>query len=357
MNADDYRRVMKQIRMSEDKRQQIWKQIENSTGQKRKGINLIKTAVCISMLAAVSFCFILMQTDSVTAGNIMDFFEGIFSIKENSFVDQSEYDMRERVEKHVYSDQDEHIKMDVLEMLSDGMTTYFTVKYTGLDSVGCEWLTENHYSFFEQYLNMDPVFPDGNTAQYGVNYGCLAAELAEYAEKNEKYFIVIFNTSSVDYQSKNGIFQYPMHDGQREKILPLANNIQFQKYELICDGLENLYYEPRYLYVSGLSFIVYGSKKENFDILLADPRSEIYEGNMVVEIESADITHILNKGYWKFAGINPNENNGFSNMLIASGCFYTDEESSMTITTFDPENVQRIKVAGIEYKVKKVQDN
>lgn len=355
MNVNDYRRVMEQIRISEDRKQQIWGRIENSAGQKRKGEKPIKVAVCISMLVVVFFCLLVVQTDSAVAGNIMDFFEGIFAIKENSFVDQSEYDMRESVEKHVYSDQDEHIKMDVLEMLSDGMTTYFTVKYTGLDSEGCEWLTENHYSFFEQYLEMDPVFPDGNIAQYGVSYGWLSSELTEYAAKNEKYFIVIFNTSSVDYQSNNGVFHYPMYDGQREKILPLANDIQFQKYELICDEIENLYYEPRYLYVSGLSFIVYGNRKENFDILVADPKSEVHESNMVVEIESADITNILNKVYWKFADINPKEDNGFSDMLIASGCFYMDEESSTTITTFDPENVHRIKIAGIDYKVKKIQ--
>lgn len=383
MNLKEYKESVEQINISTQKKEQIWNAVLKEAHEKAREkppkksgktwmIHAAPAAACIAAIFISGTVFI--NANPVIAQNLTILFREIFSPNNDTIVDQSSFGVEDSVKQELYFEQDQHVSMEITEMLSDGITAILVVRYTGLDREGIDWIKNNPGLFSVDHLNLSPSILDGNIEEYGVNWCDIWEKLdapctdTAYVSGSDgatpsnngtdpEYtasFCVGFVASSFDYSSREGIFRYPMYAGMKETTLSLDSDMEFKKYELICEGDEPAYYDAKYLYLSGLSYAVTGSRKAGFDQAFASSDDTILSEHTYVTLEMPK-GPLTSSNWWRYTDTHPREENGFCDLTIASGCFYKDEHTSeRPIQTFDPDSISRIDIFGVDYLLKEI---
>lgn len=203
---------------------------------------------------AAMICLLLIPGSAFAAHT---YFKGVLT---------KEKDLKQYVSENVYEDSDEHVSMQVKELLSDEMVVMATIQYKALDEEGKQWLQSEQMKKMEaSYLTIQPDTKE-DTNKYGVNraYGC--TEMKKYRTDTERYYCVTVEADRWNPSMKNCILTYMLSDtdwrmGEKHTVsLDTSTNIPIYEYKLQAENHEVLgkYYEPTNIRLSRLSYVVYG---------------------------------------------------------------------------------------------------
>lgn len=369
------------IKLSETSKRALYEKILTE-GEKRKQEKSKKGCAHIVPRIAIAAMIAVICASSLAIGNvalaqnglleeIQNLFSGFFQ-SDNEIIDYGNEDLTDFVSENVYMADDGHVRFEVLEKITDSVQTYMTIRYKAIDTWGMEWLNKNtENGRIKKALYANLVFPDNNTKRYGVNYGCYIEDLEEYNTEREKYFVLFLAALSGDYQSNKITLQYKMPDGTETAELDVGDGLQFVKYKLSGDN--NEYFSTDYLYVSGLSFVVYGQLKDG--VSLTDITSMEWGGDESVTFyyqEDGTEKYVCSDPqemihYW--GRPKKSEYNQYSNLVIASGNVLLDQEENLgydsarrqipKVAAFDPESITKFvikdKTGEYTYQVERIE--
>lgn len=357
MKLNEYISSMKQIKVSQKKKEEIW----NELIQKESIIKqpfFKKTIFRFAMGAGIAFLllFMLNQLPVLAEHNsrtllqqVQELFQGFLGKEDNDMINQDMYNITGAVVDNVYYDENEHVRMEVLEQLSDGITVLLTIRYTALDEAGMQWLSNNtENEFLQQNFRIAPVIQDNDTISHGVNWIPDIKCLSELNKGCEWYFYVGMRADSLDYQTGKILFRYRMPEGEELQVpVPReieleaeSENLDFVAYKIAGQD-DNSVCEVQYLYVSGLSFMVYGKKGGDWNNLPQEERWSSF--TLIYEEEEEEVR--LTAGDFGISDSAPKEENQYSDLII-SGSFYKVEahetEEGAALRTFDPDLIEQL---------------
>lgn len=210
-------------------------------------------------VAAVAMIAVLVFSTTVFADEVKDFFQGFLKNQNTA---------QGYVEENVFTDSDDHVRVDVVELLSDEVTVQMTVKYEALDEEGEEWL--NTAGINVDALSIQPDF-QGNAAEYGTNYGSGCDELRDSRTSTTRYYYVSCVNSRWSETIHQGEFTYSLPDGKYTTLLDTSCNVPVYEYQLqaVNDEVLSPYYTPTRIRFSRLSYVVYGEQQEAAEELIA----------------------------------------------------------------------------------------
>lgn len=250
MKRMKYTDAIDQISVSQEKQDEVWKQIEKRVEQKGR-VKIRKTRRAAAA-AAVIACAVTVSGVAF-ADEIEEFFTGFLTKNE---IIQSD------VQENVFSDSDGHVRVEIAELLSDGVIIQATVKYQALDETGRNWLDD--YDTLKPYTGVRSLIiePDIQEAgdEYAVGYSCGCREVREYQTENERIFFLRLEAIAETPALEQVHFCYDMTDGEYTATLDTPANVPVFEYELTVsdNGSANEQYTPTVLRISKLSYIVYG---------------------------------------------------------------------------------------------------
>nr|MDE6567205.1 DUF4179 domain-containing protein [Lachnospiraceae bacterium] len=324
------------------------------------------------VVAALLICVILIP-GIVYADEIVNYFRGHLS--------QSP-ELASNVNQSVFQDGDNHVSMEVSELLSDGYATCMTVKYTAHDQEGREWLfgetfqdvppmyRELMHNFnLENVLHIVPIEEDSeNKIWTSADFG--TQEIEKEQTKTSRTFSLEYNMSNIS--SKRYLLTYPLFGKSKKKALTVKNLLETYTYAL--DGeYSNANYTPKYLRISKIKFMVYGENHGVYQRTGSDTKLISEE-----EIDSATL-YFKNRSpldlienavnYFYMGDIVPEDFNCNMDLLVLSGGFYDPaewipyegaenwyDEDNYGKNSFekridhrlaiDPEDVQKIEING-----------
>lgn len=359
MKLREYKDSLHQIKVPSERKEELWTELihrESEHPEKEKH-NSLKAPFRIAIGTAVIFCIFFVMNSSVTmaehsSGGIIEqvreFFHGFLTSQDNAIMNQEHYNMTDMVEKNIYCDENSHVRMEVLEQLSDGMTVLLTVRYTGLDEKGIQWiLTNTENGFLEENSWIMPVFPNDDTEKYGVNYSTEIKHLPEMDTETERYFYVRMQASSMEYSSDKVVFRYRMPEDGEHFLIPSpketeldagSEQLDFVVYE-IADNGEHPYCELRYLYISGLSYIIYGRVKEDYNLEDREAWWSLSDIGLLYEEDGIQKLLIDTDSFTQ--NVIPKEENRYSDIVCRSGSFHESEKYTI-MKIIDPDSVSKL---------------
>lgn len=200
-----------------------------------------------AIAAAVFFIILALPTTSF-ASYIKEIFTGFWSRQDEA---------ADFVQQNVYEDEDQHIKMSVVEVLSDEVCVQAIIKYTAKDEDGRKWLKDykpRHQD--EDGLYITPDFKAG----HGVSGARDGVELTTYRTENERYFGAFFLGTQWSAFTRQCALSYTLPSGYKYAPIDTKCNVPFYEYTLKPQTSVRLskYYEPKIIRISQLSIVVYG---------------------------------------------------------------------------------------------------
>lgn len=165
--------------------------------------------------------------------------------------------LTEAIETSVFTKCDDHIKVSVEEILSDGVVVDMTVKYTALDERGAEWLEafEVYSSLGNYVINLQPYMP--NTKEFGVNFSYGTFELEERATQTERVFLTKLQISGRTYSQNQGVFTFPLTQSVEKEMIDISGNVEIRSFRLQSPEVASEYYIPTLVEISPMSFVIY----------------------------------------------------------------------------------------------------
>lgn len=281
----------------------------------------------VPVVAALLICVILIP-GIVYADEIVNYFRGNLS--------QSP-DLASNVNQNVFWDEDEHVSMEVCELLSDGYAACMTVKYTALDKKGKEWL------FGETFQDVPSQFRE---EMHSFNIGDVLNIMPEKRDK-EPWAVAMLDTEEIEQeQTKTSrVFSleynldddggnricmtYPLYGKSRKKTLTVKNPLKTYTYALTGTA-RNANYTPKYLRLSKIKYVVYGKNHgvyqksgSNYTTLCdedIDSAKLYFKNDSTLDlIENAP-------SYSSMGAIDPNPSNYHMDLSVLSGGFYDQAE-------------------------------
>lgn len=357
MKLKEYRNSMSQIKVSHEKKEELWKELQSRELKQEKKHFYARVPFQIALGVGAFICIFLIMNHSVALAEnspegiirqVQEFFHGILKKEDNNIINQSNYSMTNIIEQNIYCDENEHVRMEVLEQLSDGITVLLTVRYTGLDEEGIRWISANtENGFLEKNSRIMPVFPDNDLEVYGVNYSSIIDNLPEMNTETERYFYVSMQASGMEYMSGKVVFRYRMPEDGDYFLIPSQKEVEldacsdaldFVVYEIKDNG-EHPYCKLQYLYVSGLSYIIYGKVQEDYETEGGVPAWSLSDIGLLCE-EGGEQSFLMNANFF-VQNITPKEENRYSDIIYRSGSFYESEGYNI-IKVFDPHTVRKL---------------
>ena len=282
MNIEDLMEVIGEV---DDK----W--VDNYNKKKKSvGFPRIFTKAAAVIVGVLVLSFAIIKMNPAFAEKIKSFFGGYIG-KDNKNINLTETpDMENKVEKDVLTDENEHLRFEILEQLNDGMMVIMTVRYTTKDDIGRKWLADHYvienygegkdktyfcrddseYSKWKHSVEWDDtvqsyvednlslwLLPDRELGFVDTGFGGFR-ELYEYQSEDERYFVITMLMSSPDYlSSQKVLLRYPFMDSCKGiTIIPDKNNSEFVAYKLLAEDENEKHTDIKSLRVSGLSFIL-----------------------------------------------------------------------------------------------------
>ena len=246
MDRKEYYHAMSQITSTDEKKEEVWGRIiEKSKSDIDKKWKIPNGYRCMAIAVLL---LLLIVPGTVFADEVKDFFAGILRQDQN---------IEDYVKENVFEDSDDHVKIQVLELLSDEMMVNATVKIEALDEEGQKWLQ----SGIINVSNLS-ILPDdqGNAAEYGVtlSYGCL--DMEEYRTDTTAVYFLTAEALFWNPSMAKCILTYPLKNGRHTVSLDTSTNVPVYEYRLLAkdDAALSRYYEPRMIRLSQLSYAIYG---------------------------------------------------------------------------------------------------
>ena len=243
----DYQRMQEDLLPGKETREWIWEAIEEKAAKRKKRVRQKRIAKWAFGLAAAVFVSILFIPQTGLAEGMKNLFH------EFLFVDT---DGAQEVMHNVYEDQDEHVRMQIQEMMSDGACMYFNICYEALDKEGEEWLALYN---FESIHGAWPEIRFANVGDNHVGGAYFFAERKYMATDTKRYFTFCQrDQGEFKYDNVKKTLFYPLYHKQGIGVITLKSNLDVFSYRLVGKGSPSKYYTPRYLKASKLSFGIYG---------------------------------------------------------------------------------------------------
>lgn len=254
----------------------------------------------------------------------------------------------------VYEDCDEHVKMKIEEMVSDGACVYFNICYEALDEEGERWLAELRFDVSEIGF-----VPKDHDLENTTGWSEILEEQEELAGVGSRYFVFLHFDDSGNYHLKNvkRTLSYPMYNGQAEGQLTLHSNLETLSYRLVGEGSPSPDYEPKYLYVSKLSYGLMGINKGVYRVTYnygckgyVSEHLDEYELDLVFTMKDGSKINVAEYGTTIFS---PAVGNPEFDLRIAAGFFNKkeDPENSLKNATIHPEDLAGLEINGIHYNL------
>lgn len=245
-----YRKMQQEILPDSEKQAQIWRKIEeNAPAEKTSFRRYIPRRACWIAACVMLLLFCLPQTG--LAKNIIGFLRMYFYEKA---------DVADDITSNVYEDRDEHMKMQIQQMLSDGACVYLDICYEALDEAGKTWLSEQD---FESDCECIRFMNLGDDFSSSTDWGERLVEHKEMATDTARYFSFYLRDGSGNFSHKDAVrtLAYPMYRRQGLGELKLDCNLAQVAYRLEGEGSPSKFYTPKYLIVSKLSFGIFGDNE------------------------------------------------------------------------------------------------
>lgn len=347
----EFRVMQERLMPSCEKKEEMWGEILNTfeKRKKQKRVKLMKRSVIGSVTAAVLICMLMIPQIGLA--------ERIKYIL-NSFTKDSK--ISKEVQQDYYTDQDQHIKMQIKEMLSDGTNVYMGIRYTALDQEGVDWLSEQDVSNRgakgeEQIFSYLPL---EHEIDYSIGYSEDVKERKELAADQERHFVYSYFESgdSSETGHKEQKFRYAMPTGYREISIPRKQNVEKILYQI--KGKETLEngYQPVSLNVSKLSFQC---------LLNWNPKGNKTEEDRINAFNFIKIIFFMKDGTKRYgfidSGYTPQKDSVFEKQVkdlkqeytVLSGVFlpqeYRGQEECDFTTINDPEQIVAVEFSGKRY--------
>lgn len=239
------------------------KKMKRNTRQKKMRI-AAASIVCVLAAGAIGGGIGYAQVGS----GPVTFIRELVSNKEN---------MTENIKENVFEDSNEHIRIEVEELLSDGMHMMATVRYEALDDIGEAWLSKldsNQISGYhvDEFTTFLATNYQGNTTIYPVSSGFGNKELNELRTDTSKVFVITNEANfPVDTVTTNCVLTYWLPYQKHTANLDTSANIPVYEYHLeaVDDAKYSDYYEPVDIRFSEMSFIIYGHYKGTENDIMA----------------------------------------------------------------------------------------
>lgn len=259
------------------------------------------------------------------------------------------------IEQNVFSTSDTHIKLTVEELLSDGMCIYMTVSYVALDDIGRTWLNEFEMADFSYNTQLKLTPYVENYSISGTNYSYGTYEKKELATESERWFVIILETASRDYDLGKGTFSYPMTDGIKSTELEIDGNVEVLTFELSTKKTVSDLYEPTCLMISPMSYIIYAN---NYGVYERTNDGEFHGESWLMsneEYHSLESTYFIMEDGSKYklplqscCATHPTANNYNSDLVLLSGIFRDDTYKPII---FNSNDVVGLEIKGVYYEL------
>lgn len=245
----EYKEMQEKMLPSEEKREEMWERIvkESAENRKQKPGRYLKTGLIGSVAAALLACVLFLP--QIGLADRVKYIQSIFA---------NGSDVSKDIQEDIYVDQDQHVKMQVKEALSDGSSIFLGICYTALDQEGKEWLSQlkdyAQWNEWDDYI-MTAV-PSEDEIEYSIGWGQNWDEQEELATENERHFIFsYFGNEDVPLSVKSKqTFRYSMSEGFREFQIARKANLDKMLYRIKKEKSSKDEEGPLYLRISKLSF-------------------------------------------------------------------------------------------------------
>ncbi len=238
------------------------------------------------------------------------------------------------IETSVYTQSDEHVKMSVEEMLSDGKVVNMTVKYTALDDAGKQWLKDLAVDNDSLYLKPAMFEIPGHRT----NFSWGTEELTDYASEDERVFMVELSADSRDYSDAKGVLSFPMTESPEEVMLDISGNVEIRSFMLESNEKASDYYTPTYIEISPMTFVIYAENHGVYERIISGENGEYTSETWLLpdkELDSLEKNSyfILKDGSkeYLYAGAHSateaKEENHYSDVMLYSSNFIDSSDS------------------------------
>lgn len=251
----EYQKMQESLLPDPEKREEMWERIvkESAQNKKQRRRDYLKAGLISSTAAALLLCVLFVPQIGL-ADHINELIQSVF-VKGTDNVTKE-------VQKDLYSDEDQHVKMQIREMLSDGSCVYLGIHYQALDREGREFLVNSKW-FGGNGVTGDKPFCLSSQEYLKHGTGCTfnLEEIEEMRTDDERYYTYYFFESDDRFSFEDGElpFQYSMSEVPghlKEGKIDIKSNLDRVLYRLEKKGAGSKEASPIYLSVSKLSFLL-----------------------------------------------------------------------------------------------------
>ena len=348
MRKEEYVNVIEQITPKEEVKKEVWNRVCQSTEQEKKTVTFKKWGLVAAVLALVCVAGVSAPAAIAEIRSLI--------LRENP----SYGPLADSVETAIFLKEDEHIRVTVEEMLSDGIVVEMTVKYTALDRSGKKWLEKMDAGIArgEYKLNIKPHMI--NTIEYGVNYSYGAMELEEQATETERVFLLGFQASGRTYTDHQGVFTFPMTETTESVILDVSGNVEIRTFALVGTEEASEYYTPTYIELSPMSFVIYA---RNHGVFERSQNGDYYEEKWLLPDEEIDSLEENSYFVMRDGSRMPlpqgaahntthaKADNLYSDVMLYSECFYSEpKEYRPSPEVMNLDELEAIVINGVRFE-------
>ncbi len=279
---------------------------------------------------------------SIAAISVGAVYGGIQYLRTNNMYAQNE-NVAQSIKTQVYSDENEHVRIVVDEVLSDNQLVYAVVHYEALTDIGRDWLDDVKVND----LSINPKMEEH------LNFYCSVEELDNYRADNERYYCLELTTSA-DVKGSQVEFNYVMPDDSGKSVMVTADvdisgSVARILYKLEGKGSPSEYYTPDCISVSNMTYTIYGfdngcyEEDENGEMPMSDPKFVDELLSCEIYLVMSDSTMVKLGATGGFTPIEPSSETNNTDFIIVGG--------SISDTSIEPENVIGLELGGIYYEL------
>lgn len=250
----EYQEMQESLLPAPEKREEMWERIvkESTQNRKQRRRDYLKTGLISSTAAALLACVLFLPQIGL-ADHINELIQSVF-VKGTDNITKD-------VQKDLYSDEDQHVKMQIKEMLSDGSCVYLGIRYQALDREGREflvdpkWLAGNGVTSDEAFF----FWPSQKYLKHSTGWTFDLEEVEEMRTDDERYYTYYLFEEDDHFSFEDGElpFQYAMSEVPghlKEGKIDVKSNLDRVLYRLEKKSAGSKEASPIYLSVSKLSF-------------------------------------------------------------------------------------------------------
>ncbi|MCH5268301.1 MAG: hypothetical protein J1E62_08160 [Lachnospiraceae bacterium] len=253
----EYQKMQESLLPKQEKREEMWERIVTESGEsrKRKRNSLFKTGMIGSAVAALLICVLFLPQIGLA-----DHIRGII---QSAFVKGSD-NVTKDVQNDLCSDKNEHVKMEISEMLSDGFCVYLGIRYRALDQEGKDFLFDEKWgsgkgvSAAEKQI-FSLLYTQEFVTTHDQGWSADIEEIEELKKEDERYFVYLLfeNGDNFSFDDEEISFKYAMPEaegGFKKGKITIKSNLDRILYRVEKKDAAQGEHQPIYLSVSKLSF-------------------------------------------------------------------------------------------------------